>query len=387
MESNINSFCKTIYLNDLFCIELRPLTHNSKGKGALCRNYTKDRSIWFKYPNVPERYGILLESNNLLIVDIDYPELINWKIFKQTFTVQTGNGGYHLYYSNPQKLISNHSPEWGEIKTSGHVVGPYVLHHTGNFYNIVNNFPIQPLYQDEFMKIMLQHSAAGARGGLLTQQQHLQNHKFTIDNEVYPSWQTTFGEMEWILKQKTGILFHKTTDRSSKDFLIALTLAEHGIDQNLIYIALKKWGTKKVIERGPTYVKHTVIAAVHTALQNKQSLFYKRQTGGDILPNIDEIKIFGKVTSGKNYCYKIAEKEMQKGNDTINFISLEKVDIMESDNGQIFYSKNPKKMISLPKDKEVLHTLGNILLSYPEPYNGHKQTEIEIKQAEKKKTK
>lgn len=377
-----NQLQKHKALDDLFCIELKPLNHCSNGKGALCRNYTTDESVWFKYPDVPERYGILLTANNLLIVDIDKPNLINWKIFKSTFTVKTGSGGYHLYYKNPMKLTSNHSWEYGEIKTSGHVVGPDVLHCSGNHYKVINNIGIQSIFQNDFMNSMLQHSAAGAAPALL-QQQHLETKQvYEIDKTIYPSWQTTFAEMEWILKEKTGVIFKQNNDRSAKDFLIALTLAEHGIDENLIFVALKKWGTSKVLERGPSYVKHTVIAAVNVALQNNQSIF-KERLGGEKIPDINETKVYFKRNNGSKY-FKLSEKEMQRGGETINFLSFEKGEIWKSDDGNIFYSPKGRQSVTLPQNEELLHAIGNALLTYPNVVQPE-QTELKEEPKENKK--
>lgn len=118
------------------------------------RSYKKNR-IWRTYPsgipnnNDPYNYGILIEENNLIILDIDNIQNINKNfneiIFDPTFTVRSGGGGYHLYYSNINNIIPNYKQLWGEVKTKGYVVGPGSLHKTNNRYKILYDLPIQDL--------------------------------------------------------------------------------------------------------------------------------------------------------------------------------------------------------------------------------------------------
>lgn len=145
--------CSCKYLKDLYCIELRDLNQD-RPKGAKRRGYTKNPMVWDRYPPRWDRYGILLKPNNLIVVDIDYPDKKSYKDFPPTFTVKTGGGGFHLYYWNIDDLPSNHRVEWGEIKTTGHVCGVGVLHPSGNTYDIEENIPITTLEGAELKDIL-----------------------------------------------------------------------------------------------------------------------------------------------------------------------------------------------------------------------------------------
>lgn len=143
--------CK--YLEDLYCIELRDFDQD-RPKGAKRRGYTKNPMVWDRYPPRWDRYGVLLAPNNLLVVDIDYPDKKSYKEFPPTFTVKSGGGGFHLYYWNIDDLPSNHSVEWGEIKTTGHVCGVGVIHGSGKKYKVVENIPIVPIEKEELTEIL-----------------------------------------------------------------------------------------------------------------------------------------------------------------------------------------------------------------------------------------
>ncbi len=152
--SNVVDDTKSSLLNSLKgfkCVELKGY-HHDRPKAAKCKNYTKDPDCWFEFPDVPNRYGVLLDVNNLLVVDIDYPDKKDYKDFPPTFTVKTGGGGYHLYYKNPCGLKSNHRVVWGEIKTSGHVVGFGVKHESGYYYEVVRDHPISVIRKCDLLE-------------------------------------------------------------------------------------------------------------------------------------------------------------------------------------------------------------------------------------------
>lgn len=96
----------------------------------------------------------MLKPNKLLVVDIDYPDKVDFSVLPETFTVKTGGGGYHLYYWNIEELPSNHKPEWGEIKTTGHVVGHGVTHESGKTYEIAEHVPIVTIEREELEEIL-----------------------------------------------------------------------------------------------------------------------------------------------------------------------------------------------------------------------------------------
>ncbi len=135
------------------CIQLRPLSWDQP-KAGLKPGYTENPEVWFEYPNVPERYGILLEPNNLLVIDIDNPEKVDHNKLKPSFTVKTGGGGYHLYYNKEEDIPSDYTPEWGELKTTGHVVGVGVMHESGKRYSVLKDKPIRDICKDDLNGII-----------------------------------------------------------------------------------------------------------------------------------------------------------------------------------------------------------------------------------------
>lgn len=358
-------------LLDFFCIELKPLSHK-RPKGALCKNYTKDRSVWFKYPDVPERYGVLLEVNNLLVIDIDKPELISIDAFPPTFTVQTGSGGFHLYYKNRYNIQLDHSPKWGEIKTNGHVVGINVQHENGNYYQVFRNIGINVLKPADlsYTRVVTTQRRRGGVDTTKTMERDLEGKK-----AGYPNFDFSYSYMQFLLQRKTKILSVQTIDRSSKDYLIAKVLAEHGASVDSIKKALFKWGTSKVHSYGQPYLKLTSKAAISDAINNGHS-FYKNMISvkgvNKNMVDVKENKIFAKINNGSSY-YKICEKEMQKGNDNITWLSLEKGDIFTAEDGTVFYANKSSKFFTLPKNEELLKQLGQALLDYPTPLKEEKK--------------
>jgi len=135
------------------CIQLRPLSWDQP-KAGLKPNYTENPAVWYDYPRVPQRYGVLLEPNNLLVVDIDHPDKIDHNKLKSTFTVKTGGGGYHLYYKlDVDGMTSDYTPDWGELKTTGHVVGPDVMHESGNKYEVVKDISIKNITKKDLVPV------------------------------------------------------------------------------------------------------------------------------------------------------------------------------------------------------------------------------------------
>ncbi len=135
---------KITQFNGFKCIQLRSLNW-SQPKGALKPNYTKNEDVWFVYPKIPYRYGILLKPNGLLVVDVDDPDKIDINLLPDTLTVRTGGGGYHLYYKKREDTKSDFTQDWGELKTTGHVVGVGVMHESGKRYRIVKDLPINDI--------------------------------------------------------------------------------------------------------------------------------------------------------------------------------------------------------------------------------------------------
>ena len=99
-------------------------------------------------------YGVL--CSDLIVVDIDARNggIDGWKSLLQDvpdlagagLIVATGSGGgsRHLYFKAPDGVaLVSHLPQYKGIdfKSSGHVVGPGSLHHSGNIYTILDGSP------------------------------------------------------------------------------------------------------------------------------------------------------------------------------------------------------------------------------------------------------
>jgi hypothetical protein len=111
---------------------------------------------WEQFPEA--NIGIVTgKVSGITVVDVDTYKGGDAKKFPPTFTVKTGNGGYHLYYKyQPGLTISaNAYPEHPGVdirSDGGFVVGPYsvtdyINQHSekkGGPYKIVKNLPLAP---------------------------------------------------------------------------------------------------------------------------------------------------------------------------------------------------------------------------------------------------
>lgn len=84
---------------------------------------------------------------------------------------------------------------------------------------------------------------------------------------------------------------------------------------------------------------------------------------------VEIVKEFAKINNGFKYVQLVEKNWIKTDSITgekkdIHYLSLETGAIMRSDDGTIFYG-NPDKKITLPKNPELLHTLGKALLNYP----------------------
>jgi len=90
-------------------------------------------------------------SNNLVVIDVDAPELIN-DIFtdfeglkKNTLVVRTGGGGYHIYVRPdglmpPTLRLTNKIGQHIDIQSQGtHIVAPPSIHKSGKQYEIISS--------------------------------------------------------------------------------------------------------------------------------------------------------------------------------------------------------------------------------------------------------
>lgn len=101
----------------------------------------------------PNNYGILTgKASNVVVIDIDkrnkgvekWLEIIGDNIIEETFTVETGSGGYHIYYQYDNRLSHTRNNVYPGIdfrSEGGQVVGPGSKHpDTGKVYSVVYGY-------------------------------------------------------------------------------------------------------------------------------------------------------------------------------------------------------------------------------------------------------
>lgn len=128
-------------------------------------NYRYTESEFKNYLKTAKSYGVACGFGNLVIVDIENIEdksvanlVMNHK-FPATFTVQTGGGGWHLYYYvsgfNSRVRLTKKGKHYGEIQAKGNqCIGPGSLHPTGNRYTILNDSEIKTIPKDTLLSIL-----------------------------------------------------------------------------------------------------------------------------------------------------------------------------------------------------------------------------------------
>lgn len=102
-------------------------------------------------------YGVIGGYGNLRILDIDKNlELGNELFFKlNTFTIQTGGGGFHFYILTDYDKNHILKDKNGEFRANNYqVVAPNCIHPNGNSYKIVNDVPIRELSKEELLSIL-----------------------------------------------------------------------------------------------------------------------------------------------------------------------------------------------------------------------------------------
>jgi len=110
-------------------------------------NYSHDDElfqIWITYRRM--NYGVLC-SDTLLVVDADDPKISDIaKTLPKTFTVETGGGGRHFYYSTAGAYIiplERDGKNVGHLRAEGAmVVGPGSIHPNGKPYRVLHDEPI-----------------------------------------------------------------------------------------------------------------------------------------------------------------------------------------------------------------------------------------------------
>ena len=109
---------------------------------------------WLRNEN---NYGIVCGYGNLAVIDADdaaIADLVRTKL-PPTFTIRTGSGGMHFYYTVPdleKKIVlkDNDKKHYGEIQWQGsQVIGPGSIHPSNNKYTIVDNSEITTITKEQ----------------------------------------------------------------------------------------------------------------------------------------------------------------------------------------------------------------------------------------------
>lgn len=103
-----------------------------------------------------KNYGVIGGYGDLRILDIDNPELA--KEFKKklnTFTIKTGSGGMHFYFISDYDKNHTLINKLGELRAkNSQVVCCPCRHPSGNYYEIINDVPIQEINSEHLLKLI-----------------------------------------------------------------------------------------------------------------------------------------------------------------------------------------------------------------------------------------
>jgi putative DNA primase/helicase len=153
------------------------LTCGSPGKHPRIRSWqiaaTTDiaqlRAWWRSFPFA--NIGIATGSESrIIVVDVDPRHGGDASVAKlglpETYTVQTGGGGRHLYFQHPGVEVPNSAGRVGlgiDIRgDGGFVIAPPSNHASGNKYEVITNLPIAPFPQQ--ILVALAELTASVRG-------------------------------------------------------------------------------------------------------------------------------------------------------------------------------------------------------------------------------
>ena len=334
------------FLKDLQCIKLKPF-NSIAPKGAFHKNYTTNISIRYTYPNVPERYGILLKANNLVVVDIDDPKEKLVSDFPETFTVSTRRG-FHLYYWNYYKKPIKYKFKWGEIKTSGHVVGLGVKHRSG-FYTIFNAIPVQPIYNFDFLT-----------SNFISPVESVKRGANAIENFPFPPSSHLLSKIFIKDKRKEieRILHSKKMNHNKRIWMVGFLYSTVGLtEEEILNLIVKenKW---------EDYNLNTSKTQIHSICKNTiggiaynpelERGYKNRIEKGGKMVKFNELKRFGKIQNGSKW-YEIVHVEGAKdtGDETWQYYSLESGQLVQTTEGKDAFGIANKRF-TLPSNDKAL---------------------------------
>jgi len=180
-------------------------------------------------------YGVICGINNIAVIDIDEPELLeDVKLLPPTFTVKTGSGGYHLYYRitdmERKIVLENHIKHYGEIQFTGSmVVGPESIHPNGNRYEVIADYSIEEITMDKIQFLIDKYSGPKGKGWYKVDEtlnipKDLTDRHYAILNTFIPD-----AIRHWVTRQANW----------KARFYMALYLRDKGFDNDTIEFFLK----------------------------------------------------------------------------------------------------------------------------------------------------
>lgn len=258
-------------------------------------NYSYDEiEEWAKKGN---NYGVLCGVNGLTVLDIDELELLDdAKLLPPTFTVKTGSGGYHLYYTikdmKRKIVLENDIKHYGEFQHNGSmVVGPGSIHPSGNRYEIVADYPIEEITMERIQFIIDKYTGQKKKV------------KFNINKEeIIPP--KLSDENKYILENIIpSEIRHWVTSRSGwkARFYMALFLRDKGFDNDEIESFLKPFyenlSRTDVWKNNWNHFKNS--ARVLQAIRSRTDLKFPNN-----MTLVDEGLIDGEYNNRENLIYK-----------------------------------------------------------------------------------
>jgi hypothetical protein len=208
-------------------------------------------------------YGVVPQGDdNLVIVDcddIDFAQIVREKA-PDTFTVQTGSGGYHFYFktgdAKNQSISISGGSELGSIRWDNwHCVAPGSVHPTGDKYSVVSDIEIAEIESHTIQNIVSEgidksvKTGGGGGGGSLHGNKSGIN-KTAEDLDIEPS-QEILNQLQFInsdsrRQQIAKILRHKHPERNIRVWGCSFLYSVVGLRQNQIERLLNKlavWAT------------------------------------------------------------------------------------------------------------------------------------------------
>jgi hypothetical protein len=116
-------------------------------------NYTFDNPKLLNHPN---NFGVIGGYGRLRILDIDEPKLAEeFEKNLNTYTVKTGSGGRHFYFTSDYDTNHVLINELGELRANKYqVVSAPCRHPSGNYYSIIKDVPIAEISSEELLSII-----------------------------------------------------------------------------------------------------------------------------------------------------------------------------------------------------------------------------------------